>query len=419
MFPERLPVDYFRRVDDPVLPELENNATVGNCTPVEGSDSFSSPEKNSLDIKSKVHTETRKPRIALSRRGRLTIHRAGACFDMGEDSERLLLTGTLPGSLPEAFEAIAQYSTYATGTLCNWLTRRHPGCKWLYAWEYQKRGALHLHLVAELPLQAAAYVKEHFKDEWNRILTAITAKSGVNLRRKTKNYVHTGDVTQADVTICTKEPSRYISKYVSKQGTTGFGRWRYPPRQWYQVSRSLLRSLRERTQIHEKEGLSYRQARTFIEDSLHNLSSCVKAGSRFFTGSVLSWSAYGYRENLTIEEFGVGFMRSGTSVMPVEVLAKIAVSTLEGYPQARCWNRLLTATEMRTIMAMPMRSETELLLVIQTVTESLTTAWGLLNDKQKAARFLYQQHQWFKNKYGYQSYTPEFVEELKTFIKTY
>ncbi len=50
------------------------------------------------------------------------------------------------------------------------------------------------------------------------------------------------------------------------------------PKTWYQVSRSLLKALREKTRTYLAEGLSYSQARGFIETASHNISQAIKGG---------------------------------------------------------------------------------------------------------------------------------------------
>lgn len=300
---------------------------------------FSSPDStrdSAFNIKSKVDTPARPRKLYLSRNGRNTVLRAGSCFSQGSDTERLLLTGTLPGRLREAHCALAEFSTYATKTLTNWLTRRSPGCKWMYTWEFQKRGALHVHLVVELPIAVAQYVKEFFQDEWNRILSAISKKSGVNLYKRTHKYVHSKKVTQADVTVCDREPSRYISKYISKGSTNGFGQWRYPPKTWYQVSRSLLHELRQKTKTYIAEGLTYRQARTFVEDATHCISQCVKGGQRYFDGAIFAWSGYCYSENFDIKEWSQIMNKKDRILMSIKAVHAMSLQAYNANMNARC-----------------------------------------------------------------------------------
>jgi hypothetical protein len=412
VFPERLPKDYLR---DPLRSEsegLENKGKVENCPPEQRSPLFSGCGETAFNIKSKVDTVHRKPKLFLSRNGRRQILRAGSCFDKGELTERLLLTGTLPGRCQEAHKALAEYSTYASKTLTNWLTRRSAGCKWMYTWEFQDRGAIHIHLVVELPLSVSAYVKEHFKDEWNRIITSISEKSGVNLRKRHKGYNHPEEKTQADCRVCEREPSRYISKYISKGSKNGFGRWRYPPKTWYQISRSLLSELRERTQVYEASGLSYRQALLFIENTTYTVSTGSTFGHRRFKGSTLCWSAYSYRKGFTIQEFDEKMTNTKSSLSPTDLIAKHAITTSKDYPQSRAYLRSKDWGAIGTRIETGIATESEMLLYIEAVMISITTVWSSLNRKESAARFLQRSHNWWEAKFGYRTITSEFKMEI-------
>ncbi len=412
VFPEPLPEDYFGRGLGSELEGLENNLKAENCTPEQRPDSFSDRDEIAFNIKSKVDTVPRKPKLFLSRNGRRQILRAGSCFDKGELTERLLLTGTLPGRCQEAHKALAEYSTYASKTLTNWLTRRSPGCKWMYTWEFQQRGAIHIHLVVELPLSVASYVKEHFKDEWNRIITSISEKTGVNLRKRHKTYNHPEEKTQADCIVCEREPSRYISKYISKGDKNGFGKWRYPPKTWYQISRSLLSELRERTEVYEASGLSYRQALLFIENTTHTISTGSTFGHRRFEGSTLCWSAYSYRQDFTIQEFDEKMMNIKSTLTPTDLIAKHAIAASKGYPQSRCYLRSKDWGAIGTRIEAGIATESEMLLYIEAVMISMTTVWDSLNRKGNAARFLRRSHNWWEAKFGYRTITSDFKMEI-------
>lgn len=389
--------------------ELGNESDEQLITPlVERPDLFSEQDDSPLDIKSKDDTPCRPRRWALSRNGRNQLLRAGACFDNTPQTERLLLTGTLPGSTIAAFRALAQFSTYASKTLTNWITRHNPGCKWEYAWEFQKRGALHIHLVIEVPLSVSSYVKVHFKDEWNRIIRAICSKSGTDLYAKRENYSHDPQKTQADVTVCDREPSRYISKYISKNATNAHGFNRFPPKQWYQCSRSLLKALAAQTQTFIQEGLSHRQALCFIEDAQTNLCQSALAGWRRFEGCVLAWSGYCYADTFEITDWGKNFMDVRKQTLSIEHIAKRAIATSKEYPQVRCYLKTCNATGIETAMRSQDVSDTEMLLLIQTITEALITKWDFLHSKVIAARFLQQSINWWQAKFGYCQWTPEF-----------
>lgn len=326
---------------------------------------------------------------------------------MSEGTERLLLTGTLPGSSYVAFKALAEFSTIATKTLTNWLTRRSPQCKWEYVWEFQKRGALHLHLVCEVSSGESEYIKLNFKDQWNRILRKIGSLSSVDMYQKTRSYSNVPSVTQADVTVCDREPSRYISKYISKAATNARGFNRFPPKQWYQVSRSLLRELRSKTETFEIEGLSYRQTLSIIEQAKHQISSSAIGGWRAFSGRVFAWSGYAYENHFQITEWDARFNMKNQNLMSVRVMCLITRTVLKKYPINRA--AMMAATHSKTLglMERNMLSDTEMLLYIQTAIASMLTTFENEFNPTDAALFLKQATSWWENKFGYVTYEPE------------
>lgn len=412
VFPERVPK--LDSVDGTQPCQISPIANEDSTTaPLLSLPSSSAPGSDPLlDINFKVEREGRKRRVGLSRYGRRRVLRSGSCFSKGEDSVRLLLTGTLPGSTREALKAMAEYSSYFTHRLCAWITYREKGAKWQYVWEYQKRGALHLHLVVELTQENAQYVESEFKNEWNRLLNAVSDKSGVNLFKKTATYAHTEDKTQADTLRCTREPSRYISKYITKKNTKSFGVNRFPPKQWYQISRSLLRELEEGTEVYERSGLSYKQAREFIEEAAHNLDACEYAGSCEFRGRVYSWSGYGYSEHFKIEEWGNGFMERAETVLHVRFVVQRLANIAKRYPQVSCYMRGSGYSDLVNRVRLQTATETEMYWYIERCISACMVAYPNINNKPPVAATLIATHNWFVQKRGYGFLTDNFLVEL-------
>lgn len=406
-YPEKLPVDYFKAekyleacLD---LPLSIQDSPISDCEII--SDGIGS--NPTLDIKLKVDTVPRRRHMALSRYGKRQVLRAGSCFSMDEGTERLLLTGTLPGSSYSAFKALAEFSTTATKTLTNWLTRRSPQCKWEYVWEFQKRHALHVHLVCEVSLKESEYIKKNFKDEWNRILRKIGSLSSVDMYQKTRTYSNDPSVTQADVTVCDREPSRYISKYISKNATNAKGFNRFPPNQWYQVSRSLLRELREKTQTFAIEGLSYGQTLSIIEQAKHQISTSAIGGWRAFSGRVFAWSGYAYENHFQITEWDARFNMKNQNLLSVRVMCLMTRAVLKKYPINRASMMAVTHSQTLSLMERDMLSETEMLLYIQTAIASVLRTFEDEFNPTDAALFLRTATGWWQAKFGYASCDPD------------
>lgn len=408
MYPERLSAfssDGTGTADDASVGTASNseNAPLVNSSP----DSVPGGSA-SLDINFKVETALRRRRVTLSRYGHRRLIRAGACFSRDEDSVRLLLTGTLPGSTRESFRVLADNSNYVTHRLCNWLTRRQHSAKWLYAWEFQKRGALHLHLAIEVTTENAEFIKREFKHEWNRLLSTIGNRNGVDMWAKSKTYSHSREITQTDVTVCEKEPSRYIAKYIAKGNAKSFVPNRFPPVRWYQISRALLRELEDKTEVYEREALSYRQAREFVELATHNLYNYQLCGSREFRGVVYSWSGYGYGEDFKIEDYGGGLMKINKEPNNSRQIAMRIDALSRHYPLMRCYLRWKGYSDLLTRIATGIATQEESLEFIELGMDAAMLGYEHCNDKERISRVLRDTDIWLANTCGIVKMSPEF-----------
>lgn len=246
----------------------ETHSEISTCVPY---GMYLAPEESDrslLDIGSKVATGKRtglgsgKPGWGglpkskpFSRYGRRTLLRVGGVFNQpGFSTDKtIFLTGTLPGSTKEAFETIARYSAYLVHRLKSWVNKRSKGQYDFYVWEHQKRGALHLHYAVYVnDYETGESIIQDFPHEWCRLLKSVGALSGVDLFDTGKGYSH----EESTVIGCQYaqrvrlDVSRYLSKYVSKQGkgdTVDANTALYCPSRWYGVSRPLLAKLRELT----------------------------------------------------------------------------------------------------------------------------------------------------------------------------
>lgn len=174
-----------------------------------------------------------------------SLIRSGAALEkkINSPEECLFLTGTLPGSTPESFSAIAAYSAYVVNNLKAWIAKRVSSKLDFYCWEYQKRGALHLHYCVWVPdIAAREHVLSGFRDWWISTLIRISEVSGVDLFRKNAKFTHRSDLSKvrAVAEICRKSPARYMAKYLSKSSSKLKGRAIFfTPSRWWGVSRPL------------------------------------------------------------------------------------------------------------------------------------------------------------------------------------
>ena len=194
---------------------------------------------------------------------RRQIMRAGGAMEqsVSDPGECLFLTGTLPGSTEDSFRALAQWSGYVVNSLKAWISNHISAKLDFYCWEYQKRGALHLHYcVHAQDEQARTHIQRGFKDWWIDILHRIGEKTSTDMFRKNSNYTHLSDPSKVRATaeVCRKSPARYLAKYLSKSAGKLKGRARFfVPSRWWGTSRPLKAILKNLTKTIEVGQGSY------------------------------------------------------------------------------------------------------------------------------------------------------------------
>lgn len=223
------------------LNQVEKNGTL----------SLSSNSKTS-DLTTGYGLLSEKPTVFGLNAKRILI-RSGAALEKSicDPSECLFLTATLPGSTSESFRAIAEWSGYIVNSLKAWIANYVRAKLDFYCWEYQRRGALHLHYcVAVQDEKARSHIQKGFHDWWVQILRRLNDKSGVDLFRKNDRFTHLNDTSKvrAVAEICRKSPARYLAKYLSKSAKGLKGRARFfTPSRWWGTSRPLKKILESLT----------------------------------------------------------------------------------------------------------------------------------------------------------------------------
>ncbi len=174
---------------------------------------------------------------------RSLIRRGAAMESTAPPEECLFLTGTLPGSTSDSFRAIAAWSSYIVHRLKSWIGNYAKQKLDFYCWEYQRRGALHLHYCVHIPDSASrAFILGGFRDWWIQILHKVGQESQCDMFRKNSTKTHLGDTrcVRAVAEICRKSPARYLAKYLSKSAAPARGAARsFSPARWWGTSRPL------------------------------------------------------------------------------------------------------------------------------------------------------------------------------------
>jgi hypothetical protein len=150
----------------------------------------------------------------------------------------IFFTGTLPGSTPKSMLALSQWSGFLAHRLKAWMHDIDSEYKCLFVWEWQKRGALHMH--------AAVYVENianrnriynEFKMQWIRLLESICERSGIDVfARGSGKGTWRGHYSKirAEAEWVKKSVASYLGKYMSKAIGPGRDKSKffYPSRWW-------------------------------------------------------------------------------------------------------------------------------------------------------------------------------------------
>lgn len=188
-----------------------------------------------------------------TRNARHRILEGGAVAErwrVGEASTGYFITLTLPGSTPDALRTLARWSGYVCNRLTQYIRRNTAESIWFYTWEWQKRGALHLHLYLKCEsTERGVQIAIDLVGAWYKTLEDISRKSGVDLfvsgrgNRRVESRHWQYDVRP----VTYGSAAAYVSKYVGKSARNGSDRTRgfdrvkqlYYPARWWGMSRNL------------------------------------------------------------------------------------------------------------------------------------------------------------------------------------
>lgn len=190
---------------------------------------------------------------SFTRNARHRLLEAGAIVDMDCGKDAYEVTLTLPASTQEAFKTLAGYSGWIVNRLLN--IPRRQGCNyWFYVWEFQKRGALHLHLLFAGLGDKTKHVAQLVEYQWWELLWDLSTVTGVDLFRKStqKTWKYEPSRWQSHCAPIAKSVAAYFSKYAGKQSKGKRSQKRstqfhYPSR-WWGSSQTIKRRINsERT----------------------------------------------------------------------------------------------------------------------------------------------------------------------------
>lgn len=126
---------------------------------------------------------------------------------------------TLPADHEQAFTALAKNTYFATNRIFAYLKKQYQGTvSWFYVWEYQKRGALHLHIAVQHRCPALLpTICSDIKKAWIRILQDIGEIEGCCMfTDKTMRKCTVSTKWQMHAAQIVKGVAAYFAKYAGK-----------------------------------------------------------------------------------------------------------------------------------------------------------------------------------------------------------
>lgn len=173
------------------------------------------------------------------------LRECGAAIDQicGKPENCYTVTLTLPANTEASFTALAAYSGDAINLLFQPVRRDYPNeCYWFFVWEYQKRGALHIHLCVYHPdLEITKAIANLLYERWYVVLKLIQGKACTDMfvRKDGKTYT-AKEKYHRYIQPVRRSLGAYFSKYAGKkQSKNDFYCQKYPISRFWGSSQNL------------------------------------------------------------------------------------------------------------------------------------------------------------------------------------
>jgi hypothetical protein len=171
---------------------------------------------------------------------RRQVKRLSSVLDSKSHDPRdtIFFTATLPGSTRASMLALSQWSGHIVHRLKSWCNGVDPTYSAVYVWEWQKRGALHLHMalyVGNPSLRQVIF--SGLKGQWISLLEQVSDMAGVDLFARAGGrgtWRGRFDKIKAEAEWVKRSVGAYLGKYMSKAVCPGeeASRYFYPSRWW-------------------------------------------------------------------------------------------------------------------------------------------------------------------------------------------
>lgn len=229
------------------------------------------------------------------------IHECGAALEMLASQPRFchVTTLTLPANHHEAFECLAARSGSIINSLFQPIRDRYPDMNcWFFVWEFQKRGALHLHIAHYHPDESEGMlIGNLIIEKWHQILCDISEKTGIWML----SAKHEGDTAMQDFYQYHTQPMRksvagYFSKYCSKASNKEENNYvkkfsqMYPPSRFWGCS-SQIKLIRKEN--------SFNNCRDYTENKEFMYFLFVRLHKMISECEIVLQNSYNFKVDLT------------------------------------------------------------------------------------------------------------------------
>lgn len=224
-------------------------------------------------------------------RGRDTIREFGAVSDELFGANALFLTLTLPGTGAAQYRSLAEWSSYVVQRVTQWWRDNAEGVQFAWVWEWQKRGALHLHaVVASADRGGLDRIRLGWWEECHRVLQDVSAKSDCNLFENTQTGVNheNSPSCQFDAQWVKKSAARYLAKYLGKRKEPGESVSFFAPARWWSVSSHALVEIRARRRIWLLESASLDRLESAVAVAIARVERTA-SGIKWYQNKVFHW----------------------------------------------------------------------------------------------------------------------------------
>lgn len=233
---------------------------------------FSQPLNNSTEFRIPRRGYGLLPRPCLfTSKAKDTIYQAGGAMDKAGLSS-VFLTGTLPASTDASYEVLAMYTSYINKRIKTKFgqisARRSVDYYDLSVWEYQQRGALHLHIcVASASEEFLQEILLLWKIYWIKILSKVEQLSLVPLLSAPDGYRFSFHQIQAPAQRTTSSVTAYLAKYLSKDSSkvieksVNLSRSKkqtfFSPGRWFSKSRNVKALISRSSSVYTEDSPIY------------------------------------------------------------------------------------------------------------------------------------------------------------------